>query len=989
MVERRQRARAIARLAVRRGLVSEEQLRACTVDEGEEPDVSKIIVNGHLTHRQMADLGREAAQEEPGGASRPEPAPGVEFGKYVLLKEIGKGGMGTVWLASDPTLDRFAALKFLIESTPGDFLRFKREARTSAALTHPNIAAVYEFAMFEDVAYLAMQYIDGRTLAKVRCTPQTAARHIRSAAAAIDFAHRRDVIHRDLKPANLMVDREGHLFVMDFGLAKPLPGILPDGKREEEHGTLGVEGNIVFGTPGFMAPEQISGKLDRRVDVYGLGATLYAILAGRPPFQATSIKAVMKHVMTRAPVALRRLKPDVPEELDAIVMRCLQKEKARRYASARELGDDLDRFLRGERVAAHAPTVTYRVKRGVLRHRRPLLLSALVVTLLAGAAAIAWLARGEGAGAVLSRARQMETAGDLDGAEREYRALLKEEPGHPEATRGLELLQHRKLNTLIEQIEADAKAGRKDEALRGLGRAADLGAGAAQLEALRRLVESTRTVIVETSPAWPLRVTSDAGKEVARLEAAGRFNLPPGAYRVTAGELGFPLKLVAGETGNVPLRLPSRMRPGMVFVPTTGTPAIGFWIDREEATCGQYLRFIDESCGDEPRRYYYYPASWELKYETAWADRPVYGLDDVQAVQYLLRRGVRLPAHDEWARAGRGVDARAYPWGDDASGIVVSKDWSERLKDDVSPYGAVGLVSGPYEPVWVASMLKASQLQFRNVAWAGGDDEPETFRLDTSLRALGAGSGVRGAWTELPPEAISDPEALRLLMRHADAGIRAAALAALIESAPPDLTDDLKAAVLDGSPFVAAPAIRTLRDRGGDPRTLLVGTNAPVWKLFLTGDIEEIERLYLKLSPEWDFDDVSTAAALLYLDVRRLGSGADLILPIAEARWYASDTKALNGLYVRTVNRPGFDLNDEIGTWFESERAHYQQSAMTALKNLLEMERDPAGRDAFYRRYWIEQRLPRIQALRESETEYVRKAADALIEALRAAFPEE
>jgi formylglycine-generating enzyme required for sulfatase activity len=731
--------------------------------------------------------------------------------------------------------------------------------------------------------------------------------------------------------------------------------------------------------------------MDARVDVYGLGATLYEMLTGRPPFQATSIATVMKLVMTREPTPLRRLKPDVPAELEAIVHRCLQKERARRYPSAKDLADDLDRLIRGEAVRALPATVTYRFRKGVRRHRRGLLLAGS--GLLLAAVAATWLVtRGSETSERLARAQERTAAGDYEAAAREYKAVLAKDPGNSEARGGLELLRRRRLDALVEQVQSFVKAGKKDQARATLAKAERLNAPAAQMDALRRLIQSTRTIGIPAAPAWPLVALGADQKEAARLEAPGSINLSPGTYTLRCGELDIPLRVDPDKMQDTTLRLPSKIRPGMAFVPTTDSPAIGFWIDRHEATNRGYLEFIDAVFGDEPLRYVYYPGSWEAvakPFGDAHADKPVYGLDDVQAFRYLSWRGLRLPSRDEWRQAGRGVDTREFPWGDDASRIEGSDDWNFVLKADVSPYGVVGLVSGPVEPVWTGgASLDSGQLLFDGIGWLGGTSikYQDAFRLNVSFMKVGDGGGVRGVWSELPEEIRRDPETLRVLARHADAAIRAAAVAALVALAPADLESDLMNAYADPAPAVAGPAIEGLRKAGKDLRALFANSALPIWKLFLAEQTDEIARRYQAVrTGERHPEQKEVPAALAYLGVEQWGDGASLTLTLAEVRWYSVSMTAMSKLYVRAINRPGLDLPAEIGRWLDSPHAHHRAGGMELLVEVLALEKDEAGRRAFAERYRIAERRAGFEERLTDKTEYVREAAQKLLEALEKA----
>jgi len=287
------------------------------------------------------------------------------IGKFVLRGKLGAGGMGEVWEARDTELDRAVALKLMHGDEPAEAERFRREAQLAARLSHPNIAAIYEVGSSGGRPYIAMQLVDGTTLrAFKKKNVETSARLVRDAARAVQYAHELGIVHRDLKPDNIMESR-GRVFVMDFGLARTVQG----GSR------LSVSGTLV-GTPSYMPPEQARGeRADARADVYALGATLYELLDGRPPFAGDNIYDTLLDVLNTEPVP-----PRAPRDLETIVLKCLEKQPAARYATAAELADDLDRFLDREPIAARPVGPLARLGRRLVRRK---LLVAAVALLLA------------------------------------------------------------------------------------------------------------------------------------------------------------------------------------------------------------------------------------------------------------------------------------------------------------------------------------------------------------------------------------------------------------------------------------------------------------------------------------------------------------------------------------------------------------------------------------------------------------------------------
>jgi serine/threonine protein kinase/WD40 repeat protein len=276
---------------------------------------------------------------------------GKRFGDYEIIEEIAHGGMGVVYRARQTKLNRIVALKMILAgrlASPSDIQRFYAEAEAAAQLEHPGIVPIHEVGQYHGQHFFSMGFVDGQSLAdrlqSGPLVPHEAARLVQLIATAIAFAHEHGVIHRDLKPANVLLDKSGMPKVSDFGLAKKL----------ESSSGLTYTG-AVLGTPSYMPPEQASGATELvgpPADVYSLGAILYSLLTGRPPFQAASVVDTLLQVLGNEPVAPRHLNPKIPRDVEIICLKCLQKTIANRYHSARELADDLGRFLDGRPIQA-------------------------------------------------------------------------------------------------------------------------------------------------------------------------------------------------------------------------------------------------------------------------------------------------------------------------------------------------------------------------------------------------------------------------------------------------------------------------------------------------------------------------------------------------------------------------------------------------------------------------------------------------------------
>lgn len=396
------------RMALAEGLITREEmtsLRDESLRLGKSP-MELLKARGIITDESLADLRRADVEKtyvpraDTDGAATLGPALGLAdrdkadpqfpvpgWERYEGVRFLGQGGMGRVFLAYDRTLRRNVALKFVRGDDQELIRRLLSEARAQARVEHERVCQVHEVGEVQGKPYIAMQFVDGlpldRLASELKLTVEQKVLVLREAAEGVHAAHRAGLIHRDLKPSNILVERtdDGRFkpFVMDFGLAHDW----------SEKGT--ISSGSAVGTPHYMAPEQARGEvegLDRRADVYSLGATLYFLLTGHQVIPGTNGLEVLNNIATVEPTPPRALNPDIPSDVEAIVLKCLEKDRSARYDSARALIEDLDRFLAGEPVQARSTGLWYRLRKKALKHR--LVVSVAAVALLAVTLALGW-----------------------------------------------------------------------------------------------------------------------------------------------------------------------------------------------------------------------------------------------------------------------------------------------------------------------------------------------------------------------------------------------------------------------------------------------------------------------------------------------------------------------------------------------------------------------------------------------------------------------
>lgn len=325
-----------------------------------------------LIGRLSKAVGEVEKQEIPEDV-REKSGPGAKYiGKYLVLQKVASGGMGNVYKCYDFGLGRYVAIKVLHNLTGPSVSRFKFEARALAMLKHPNIVQVYDSGEYEGSPFLVMQFVDGSTLDSFigKKDTEEILRIVIKVCDAISYAHGNGILHRDLKPHNILVDNSGNAYVTDFGLAKYADSIV-------------TRSSVLVGTPHYMAPEQIEGKgASILTDVYSIGAMLYHSIACVPPFDGETQHEILNRIVNGEMIPITRFNPDIDPALARIICKSMERDSSFRYASVKELKDDLARFIAGDPVAAGGTGIIYLLKRYLSKRRMHILFSIVVLAII-------------------------------------------------------------------------------------------------------------------------------------------------------------------------------------------------------------------------------------------------------------------------------------------------------------------------------------------------------------------------------------------------------------------------------------------------------------------------------------------------------------------------------------------------------------------------------------------------------------------------------
>ena len=681
------------------------------------------------------------------------------IGEFQLIRELGRGGMGIVFEAVQDSLRRKVALKILPSQLSMDIsalARFQREAAAAGRLQHEAIASVYTIGEENGIHYFAMEMVEGPSLEdclkKVRSknpaemhkslleeagypcpewVPASPMPRFYAAAAswcariadALFEAHRERILHRDLKPSNILIRSDGSPVLVDFGLS-----------RDQMEGGLTRSGDAV-GTPSYMAPEQARGDsdLDQRVDVYGLGATLYELVTFCPPFEGKHPSQIMRKILDEDPVDPCKLNSALPKDLARIIMRCLEKDKSRRYTDAKSLSQELWAFVRGQAIATKGPSVADKTLRKFRRNHKLILsslLGAVIVSLL-GVGLIGGRAYWERRGGEEQLAVAMDSLQSGDGGAASNALVLARRALGDESVRKVwipslkkrieGLYGKKRFADCKKLLEATAGHFPEDKGLKDL-RAKVWGRGEVQLQVHPGFAKVH---------LFPVSAKGDLGAAFPYI--AGK-RLPIGTYLVRAKAPGYAdgwiVVRVARdrvEQASVRALAQSRLRPGTAFCAGSSLQKIPpFLIQRDEVKGRSYAEFL-LSLSDPMLKIAFRPLGWDGdRCPNGAEERPVGGVSLQGALAFARWAGGHLPTEAEFLLAGNLGLPWAYPWGTlyDPSRVVHNQNGGslpaplEYPERGASRIGCVNLVGSLAE--WVLDPRGSPALMGGDYRWPEG-----------------------------------------------------------------------------------------------------------------------------------------------------------------------------------------------------------------------------------------------------------------------------